>query len=226
MSKSNKIVELLKEKSATKQLIYRNTKEVFENLVISLKAKEKSLSKLLKKEENAVKLEFKSNGIFDVQLKFAGDTLLFHMHSNVFDFPPDHNIFKSKYVKKDNSRSFCGVINIYNFLSDSLKYNRLNDEGVLIGRVFINKEKKFFVEGDEDLGSLFKDFSKKEINAESIDEIINICMIFTLNFDLCSPNFNDVRLVSVHNLLAMSMNQKIKTSKKLGYKMTNEHEKK
>ena len=222
MSKSNKIVELLKEKSATKQLIYRNTKEVFENLVISLKAKEKSLSKLLKKEENAVKLEFKSNGIFDVQLKFAGDTLLFHMHSNVFDFPPDHNIFKSKYVKKDNSRSFCGVINIYNFLSDSLKYNRLNDEGVLIGRVFINKEKKFFVEGDEDLGSLFKDFSKKEINAESIDEIINTCMIFTLNFDLCSPNFNDVRLVSVHNLLAMSMNQKIKTSKRLGYKLSHE----
>ena len=223
MSKSNKIVELLKEKSATKQLIYRNTKEVFENLVISLKAKEKSLSKLLKKEENAVKLEFKSNGIFDVQLKFAGDTLLFHMHSNVFDFPPDHNIFKSKYVKKDNSRSFCGVINIYNFLSDSLKYNRLNDEGVLIGRVFINKEKKFFVEGDEDLGSLFKEFSKKEINAESIDEIINTCMIFTLNFDLCSPNFNDVRLVSVHNLLAMSMNQKIKTSKRLGYKLSHEN---
>jgi|TARA_B100000787_G_C16128371_1_gene266125 hypothetical protein len=223
MSKSNEIVELLKEKSATKQLIYRNTKEVFENLVISLKAKEKSLSKLLKKEENAVKLEFKSNGIFDVQLKFAGDTLLFHMHSNVFDFPPDHNIFKSKYVKKDNSRSFCGVINIYNFLSDSLKYNRLNDEGVLIGRVFINKEKKFFVEGDEDLGSLFKDFSKKEINAESIDEIINTCMIFTLNFDLCSPNFNDVRLVSVHNLLAMSMNQKIKTSKRLGYKLSHEN---
>jgi|TARA_B110000240_G_C13504989_1_gene455716 hypothetical protein len=223
MSKSNKIVELLKEKSATKQLIYRNTKEVFENLVVSLKAKEKSLSKLLKKEENAVKLEFKSNGIFDVQLKFAGDTLLFHMHSNVFDFSPDHNIFKSKYVKKDNSRSFCGVINIYNFLSDSLKYNRLNDEGVLIGRVFINKEKKFFVEGDEDLGSLFKDFSKKEINAESIDEIINTCMIFTLNFDLCSPNFNDVRLVSVHNLLAMSMNQKIKTSKRLGYKLSHEN---
>ena len=223
MSKSNEIVELLKEKSATKQLIYRNTKEVFENLVISLKAKEKSLSKLLKKEENAVKLEFKSNGIFDVQLKFAGDTLLFHMHSNVFDFPPDHNIFKSKYVKKDNSRSFCGVINIYNFLSDSLKYNRLNDEGVLIGRVFINKEKKFFVEGDEDLGTLFKDFSKKEINAESIDEIINTCMIFTLNFDLCSPNFNDVRLVSVHNLLAMSMNQKIKTSKRLGYKLSHEN---
>ncbi len=220
MKNEAEILKLLKEKSATKQLIYRNTKEVFDDLVISLKSKEKSLTSLLKNEVENVELEFKSNGLFDVQLKFAGDTLLFHMHSNIFDFPPTHEIFKSKYINSDKKRSFCGVINIYNFLSDSLKYNRLNDEGVLIGRIFINKEKKFFVEGDEDLGSLFKEFSKKEINSESIEEIINACMIFTLNFDLCSPNFNDVRLVSVHHLLTMSMNQKIKTSKRLGYQLS------
>ena len=220
MNKEAEILKLLKEKSATKQLIYRNTREVFDDLVVSLKSKEKSLTSLLKNEVENVELEFKSNGLFDVQLKFAGDTLLFHMHSNIFDFPPTHEIFKSKYINSDKTRSFCGVINIYNFLSDSLKYNRLNDEGVLIGRIFINKEKKFFVEGDEDLGSLFKEFSKKEINSESIAEIINACMIFTLNFDLCSPNFNDVRLVSVHHLLTMSMNQKIKTSKRLGYQLS------
>ena len=224
MKNEVEILKLLKEKSATKQLIYRNTKEVFDDLVVSLKSKEKSLTSLLKNEVENVELEFKSNGLFDVQLKFAGDTLLFHMHSNIFDFPPTHEIFKSKYINSDKTRSFCGVINIYNFLSDSLKYNRLNDEGVLIGRIFINKEKKFFVEGDEDLGSLFKEFSKKEINSESLEEIINACMIFTLNFDLCSPNFNDVRLVSVHHLLTMSMNQKIKTSKRLGYQLSN-HEK-
>ena len=224
MKNEAEILKLLKEKSATKQLIYRNTKEVFDDLVVSLKSKEKSLTSLLKNEVENVELEFKSNGLFDVQLKFAGDTLLFHMHSNIFDFPPTHEIFKSKYINSDKTRSFCGVINIYNFLSDSLKYNRLNDEGVLIGRIFINKEKKFFVEGDEGLGSLFKEFSKKEINSESIEEIINACMIFTLNFDLCSPNFNDVRLVSLHHLLTMSMNQKIKTSKRLGYQLSN-HEK-
>ena len=224
MKNEAEILKLLKEKSATKQLIYRNTKEVFDDLVVSLKSKEKSLTSLLKNEVENVELEFKSNGLFDVQLKFAGDTLLFHMHSNIFDFLPTHEIFKSKYINSDKTRSFCGVINIYNFLSDSLKYNRLNDEGVLIGRIFINKEKKFFVEGDEGLGSLFKEFSKKEINSESIEEIINACMIFTLNFDLCSPNFNDVRLVSVHHLLTMSMNQKIKTSKRLGYQLSN-HEK-
>ena len=45
-------------------------------------------------------------------------------------------------------RSFCGVINIYNFLSQTLlKYNRLNDAGFLIASVFINKDYHFFVEG-------------------------------------------------------------------------------
>ena len=43
-------------------------------------------------------------------------------------------------------RTYCGVINMYNFLSDSFKYNRENDLGYLIGRMFINKENTF-VEG-------------------------------------------------------------------------------
>ena len=40
MKNEAEILKLLKEKSATKQLIYRNTKEVFDDLVISLKSKE------------------------------------------------------------------------------------------------------------------------------------------------------------------------------------------
>ena len=223
MKKESTIIKLLKEKSATKQLVYRNTKEVFDDLVKSLKLKEESLAVLLSDEVDDVELEFTSNGEFDVQLKFAGDTLLFHMHSNIFDFPSNHQVIKSKYVKEDKSRSFCGVINIYNFLSDSLKYNRLNDEGFLIGRIFINKEKNFFVEGDKELGFLFNDFSNQKISASLLEQIINVCMVFTLNFDLYTPNFNDIRVVSLHHLLEMSMNQKIKTSKRLGYKFSHEN---
>jgi len=223
MKKESTIIKLLKEKSATKQLVYRNTKEVFDDLVKSLKLKEQSLAVLLSDEVDDVELEFTSNGEFDVQLKFAGDTLLFHMHSNIFDFPSNHQVIKSKYVKEDKSRSFCGVINIYNFLSDSLKYNRLNDEGFLIGRIFINKEKNFFVEGDKELGFLFNDFSNQKISASLLEQIINVCMVFTLNFDLYTPNFNDIRVVSLHHLLEMSINQKIKTSKRLGYKFSHEN---
>jgi len=223
MHDQNSIIKLLKEKSATKQVIYRNTKNVFDNLVNSLKEKEKSLSDILKSDTDKVELEFKSNGQFDAQLKFAGDTLLFHMHSNVFDFPPNHQVSNSKYVKEDNLRGFCGIINIYNFLSDSLKYNRLNDEGILIGRIFINKDNHFFVEGDKELGFLFDDFANQQMNSDMLDQIINVCMVYTLNFDLFTPNFNDVRLISVHQIATMSMNQKIKTSKRLGYKFSHEN---
>ena len=223
MHDQNSIIKLLKEKSATKQIIYRNTKNVFDNLVNALKEKEKSLSDILKSDTDKVELEFKSNGQFDAQLKFAGDTLLFHMHSNVFDFPPNHQVSNLKYVKEDNLRGFCGIINIYNFLSDSLKYNRLNDEGILIGRIFINKDNHFFVEGDKELGFLFDDFANQQMNSDMLDQIINVCMVYTLNFDLFTPNFNDVRLISVHQIATMSMNQKIKTSKRLGYKFSHEN---
>ena len=145
------------------------------------------------------------------------------MHSNVFDFPPNHQVSNSKYVKEDNLRGFCGIINIYNFLSDSLKYNRLNDEGILIGRIFINKDNHFFVEGDKELGFLFDDFANQQMNSDMLDQIINVCMVYTLNFDLFTPNFNDVRLISVHQIATMSMNQKIKTSKRLGYKFSHEN---
>ena len=220
MKKESTIIKLLKEKSATKQLVYRNTKEVFDDLVKSLKLKEQSLAVLLSDEVDDVELGFTSNGEFDVQLKFAGDTLLFHMHSNIFDFPSNHEVIKSKYVKEDKLRSFCGVINIYNFLSDSLKYNRMNDSGFLIARIFINKDNHFFVEGDKQLGFLFNDFISQKIGVPQINNIINSLMVYALNFDLQTPNFNDVKEVSVHQILDMNNNQKIKTSKRMGYKFS------
>jgi hypothetical protein len=86
MESEKEILDLLNKKSSLKQEIFKITKDIFDDLVVSLKSKEKSLTSLLKNEVENVELEFKSNGLFDVQLKFAGDTLLFHMHSNIFDF--------------------------------------------------------------------------------------------------------------------------------------------
>ena len=66
------------------------------------------------------------------------------MHTNTFSFDKSHQIWNSSYVKEDEYKAYCGVINVYNFLSDSFKYNRANDLGYMIGRLFINKEKHFF----------------------------------------------------------------------------------
>ena len=218
MKNKEKIIELLKTKASTKQVVFRKTKEVFAEFQQYLEAKSNIINNELADKD--VQVIYSSDGDFESKLKFSGDTLLFHMHSNVFDFPNSHSIHKTKYVKTDKLRSFCGVINIYNFLSDSFKYNRMNDAGYLIARVFINKDKHFFVEGDKQLGFLFNDFVNQQINTDQIDKIINETMVYALNFDLQTPNFNDVNVVSVHQILDMNNNQKLKTAKRMGYKFS------
>lgn len=218
MNDKEKIVEILKTKASTKQEVYRKTKSVFAEFQQYLEAKSNIINNELA--DKAVQVIYSSDGDFESKLKFSGDTLLFHMHSNVFDFPNSHSIHKTKYVKQDKLRSFCGVINIYNFLSDSFKYNRMNDAGYLIARVFINKDSHFFVEGDKQLGFLFNDFVNQQINTDQIDKIINETMVHALNFDLQTPNFNDVKVVSVHQILDMNNNQKLKTAKRMGYKFS------
>ena len=69
------------------------------------------------------------------------------MHTDVFEFDANHLVWQSPYVQADRDNSYCGLINIYNFLSDSFKFNRNADEGYLIGRIFINRERCYFVEG-------------------------------------------------------------------------------
>lgn len=214
------IIELLEKKSAIKQAVYRKTQAVFSDLQEMLEEKSKRISAMKSLKEKGVEVEYSSKGKFEAQIKFSGDTLLFHMHSNIFDFPSVHPLYKTKYVKEDKSRAFCGVINVYNFLSDSLKYNRMNDSGFLIGRIFINKDNHFFVEGEEQLGFLYKDFVNQQIEKSYIDKIINVLMIYALEFDLQTPNFKDVREVSVYQVLDMSNNQKLKTAKRLGYKFS------
>jgi len=219
-SEEEEIVSLLKEKACTKQKIYRITKNVFANFQDVLQEKANILNNEV--QDKDVEVSYEESGDFDAKLKFSGDTLLFHMHSNIFDFDSSHQIHKTSYVKEDKMRSFCGVINIYNFLSDSLKYNRLNDAGFLIARIFINKDNHFFVEGDKQLGFLFNDFVNQQIDEVQICKIIDTAMIYALNFDLQTPNFNDVKVVSLHQILDINNNHKIKTSKRLGFKFSSE----
>jgi len=220
MNSEEKIVSLLKEKACTKQKIYRITKNIFANFQDVLQEKANILNNEI--QDKDVEVSYEESGDFDAKLKFSGDTLLFHMHSNIFDFDSSHQIHKTSYVKEDKMRSFCGVINIYNFLSDSLKYNRLNDAGFLIARIFINKDNHFFVEGDKQLGFLFNDFVNQQIDEVKICKIIDTAMIYALNFDLQTPNFNDVKVVSLHQILDINNNHKITTSKRLGFKFSSE----
>lgn len=223
MSNKEKILDLLQSKSSTKQEVFRITLSAFKKLTKILENKASELSEAMKDKDKFVEIGFDKKGDFESHINFSGDRLIFHMHSNVFDFPDNHSVQKTSYIKEDNLRSFCGVIHVYNFLNDSFKYNRLNDVGFLVARIFINKDNHFLVEGEKQLGFLFNDFINQELNDEYLESILDQSMIFTLNFDLISPNFQDINTVNVHQILDMSISHKLRTSKSLGFKFSHEN---
>ena len=218
----DEILHILKTKSSTKQEVYRITHSIFKELSNNLKSKVDLLNDQIQKLDSSVHIEYLCKGDFETHISFSGDRLIFHMHSNIFDFPKSHSIHKTKYISDDPLRSFCGVIHVYNFLNDSFKYNRFNDVGHLIARIFINKERRFFVEGEDQLNFLFDDFVNQEINETFLKQIIDSSILFALNFDLLSPNFKDINLINVHQILDMNNNHKLRTSKTLGFKFDSE----
>jgi len=146
------------------------------------------------------------------------------MHTNVFDFDKSHNIWNTSYLKEDELRAYCGMINIYNFLADSFKYNRVNDLGYLVARFFVNKELHYFVEGKRQLGFLYNDFVNKKINQKDIREIIESSILYSMDFDLLTPPYNSMKEVSVIDVIETTNAMKIKTGKRLGFKFFNDNE--
>lgn len=212
------ILQLLREKSTMKQQVYRNTKEVFDLLMISLKELSEELAEDMKRVDDRIGFNFKSKGEFEAEIKIAGDILIFHMHTNVFEFDKSHTIWNSSYVKEDAQRAFCGLINVYNFLSDSFKYNRTNDSGYLVARIFINKDNHFFVEGKRQLGFLYNDFASEAITPTMVKSIIESTILYSLDFDLLVPSYDSMKEVSVLDIEEMTYNMKFRTGKRLGFK--------
>ena len=211
------ILKLLSVKSVMKQDVYSNTIAVFNELKDILKDKAEELSSEILKVDKRINIFFKDISLQSLQLKVAGDVLDFQMHSNVFEFDKSHPMFKTSYIKNNELNSFCGIISVYNFLADSYKYNRLNDLGYLIARIFINREKKFFLETKTQLGYKYNAFSAEAISKEQLVDIIHELIIYSITFDLFTPPFDAVRQVSVMEMQEKSSSSALRTGKRLGY---------
>ena len=138
----------------------------------------------------------------------------------MFDFDKSHALWKTSYLKDDPTRSYCGIINIYNFLADSLKYNRYDDSGYLIGRVFINKEDHFFVEGKRQLNFIHNDFVNQKMNESDVLHIIEQAIMYSMDFDLFTPPYRHVQEISVGQLLNEASGMRLKTGKRVGFKFS------
>lgn len=218
--KKNKdqILYLLAEKSSLKQQVYDTTKEVFAAFKETLQEITQEYNKQLKEVDQRIILEYRDKGTFEAELKIAGDLLIFNMHSNIFEFSRDHGVWKISYMKNNEMASYCGIINIYNFLSDSFKYNRMEDLGYMIGRVFINRDRHFFIEGKRELGHTYNNFGSECLNKDIIKTIVESAVLYCLNFDLLVPPFDNVKIITVSQMQEKMNKHRLQTGKRLGFK--------
>ena len=213
-----KILATIINKSTLKQQIFDNTFTSFNELKDVLFEIASELDDELDgKLDKRVRIEYRDRGKFEAQLQIASDLLIFQMHTDIFEFESNHIIWQNEYVKENRDNTYCGVINIYNFLSDSFKFNRNADEGYLIGRIFINREKCFFVEGKRQTLVRPMDFGKEKITREALIAIMEAAICYAVNFDLLVPSYDDRKRVTVDQFNTKMDNSKFITDKRLGY---------
>jgi hypothetical protein len=210
-------------KTNLKQEVYRKAVSTFVLLKEVLKELADEYRENLKtKVDDNVLPVYQEKGPFEAEFRLGGDMLIFSMHSNVFVFNREHPIWKLEYVTANPMNSYCGVFNIYNFLADSFKYNRIEDLGYLIARIFVNRENHFFVEGKRQSGELVKDFGSDEMTKEYMREILETAIQYAIDFDLLVPPYDQVKIVTVEQMHTEINNSKIQTGKRLGFKFNSD----
>jgi hypothetical protein len=215
----SKILELLGTKAGVKAAVFDQALEIFNQLKDVLSEMSNDLNESLDEAGNKrIKLEYRDRGKFEAELKFADDVLVFSMHTDIFQFDRDHAIWKNSYAKESPANTYCGVISVYNFLSDSLKYNRLEDLGYLVARLFVNKERYFFIEGKRQKMQKISAFGRYLLDKEALVTFVEQAMTYTLSFDLLVPPYDLVKVASLEQINTKIESTQMKTGKRMGYK--------
>ena len=212
------IIQTLQEKASLKQDIFKLTIETFDIFKEQLRKIAHRLNEKVSSVDSRIMIEYHERSPFSVYIRTAGDLLIFEMHTNVFLFDSQHKVWNLSYVQDDHSRAYCGLISMYNFLSDSLKYKRVNDLGYLIGRLFMNKEKHFIIEGKRQMGYLYNNFQTDVLNEERIEQVIESAILFCLNFDLLTPPYDAVQEATLNQLNENAQMMDSTTGKRLGFR--------
>lgn len=212
------LCNLLITKGQLKQDVFAVTLDTMQMFKDSAKAFEDYYRNNFADEHEDVTVLYTNKNQYQFQLKFAGDVLVFLMHSNIFEFSREHEVMRTAYIKEDKTRSYCGMIQIFNFLGDSFKYNRVNDLGYMIGRILINKEGHYYIEGKHELAQVLNNFSSNKISKESVEDILRSALTYTINFDLLVPDYEETKIITVDEMLQIEDQNLIKTGKRLGFR--------
>ncbi|RDV15730.1 hypothetical protein DXT99_06885 [Pontibacter diazotrophicus] len=220
--KLDDIINGLHQKSKTKQAIYRNTKETFNRMKEISQELVAELTERITRLDGDVLIEYKNVGEHEFQVKFSGDLLVFVMHSNIITFPDDYEIMRSNYVEEDFRRRFFGHIMAYNFMADTIKYNRLDDPGYLVGRMLINIDKHFCIEGVRQLDlpkEKILNMEENRISDKALRTIVESAMIAAVNNDLMGQDVSDIERTTLKQKLE---NSQLTKPRKLGFQISHE----
>ncbi|WP_236049403.1 hypothetical protein [Hymenobacter negativus] len=210
----DQIFEGLKQKSTAKQAIFRNTQAAFDCLRLVSQELVVELTRRLTPLDSSVVIEYRSINDMEFHIRFSGDLLVFVMHSNIVTFPDEYGPMPSKYVEADFRRRFFGHIMAYNFMADSIKYQRMNDPGYLVGRLLVNIENHYFLEGVQQLELPDNDMSDNIISPDAMRLFVESAMIAAVNNDLVAPLLPEIQKISVKQKLE---NQQVSRGSKVGF---------
>jgi len=214
----DQIQQMLESKSSAKQVTYKNLLSSFDLLAKESKRIISELKKRVKPGDEDVTVDFKLINEHEFHVKLAGDLLVFVLHTNVVTFADDHDLMKSDYIREKEINRYFGQIMIYNFMSDSIKYNRMNDPGYLLARILINHENRFLVEGEGQLGFAFNKISQGPISENDLNIIVKLSLKIAIENDLMAPPFPDVRFITVYQ--KNEKTQELGAGQKIGFKMS------
>ena len=83
--------------------------------------------------------------------------------------------------------------------------------------IFINRERRYFVEGKQQDSLRAADFGRAEIDREALTAILESAIDFSLNFDLLMPPYEENKRVTLDQFNTRMDNSKFVTGKRLGY---------
>ncbi|RFP64759.1 hypothetical protein D0N36_12735 [Hymenobacter lapidiphilus] len=210
----NQIFEGLRQKSSAKQAIYRQTQSTFELLRQASQQLVEELSSKVAAVDASVMIEYRPVNEMEFHIRFSGDLLVFVLHSNIVTFPDDYGPMPTKYVEDDFRRRFFGHIMAYNFMADSIKYQRLNDPGYLVGRLLINIDQHYYLEGVQQLELPDNDMSDNVVTEDALRLFVESAMIAAVNNDLIAPPMTEIQKITVKQKLE---NQQVSRGSKVGF---------
>jgi hypothetical protein len=214
------IAQGLSGKASAKQAIFRATQSAFDVLrQVSQELCLELTQRITTTVDASVRIEYYPVNGMEFHIRFSGDLLVFVMHSNIVTFPDSFGPMATPYVEADFRRRFFGHIMAYNFMADSIKYQRLSDPGYLVGRLLVNIDSHYFLEGVQQLELPGHDMSESPVTAAAMRLFVESAMIAAVNNDLIAPPMQDIQKISVKQKLE---NQQVSRASKVGFSFSHE----